>query len=326
MRTVQYPIRRSAFTLIELLVVIAIIGILVALLLPAVQSARESARRIECTNNQKQWALAMHNHHDSLHRFPYGSTNNAHPNKRKTWVMFVWPYMEQNNLADQGDETQPFYQPPYTIHYTMDGLCAKHVDAYLCPSDSLGVRDQSSGKYQRTRGNYVVNWGNALYPGGGGPHPEPTAVPENFGPFYHKEGRRHKPGRVQLATIRDGSSNVLLTSESLVGKVSTDNDWRGDIHNDDGVFRFHTTVTPNTTSPDLIASRNFFPRPDPNLNDRLMPVALGNPQRAAARSRHPDGVVATMCDGSTHFISNNIAIDTWKRLGAMNDGQPTGSL
>ena len=312
---IAMPRSRRGFTLVELLVVIAIIGILVALLLPAVQAARETARRMKCSNNLKQWALSMHNHHDVLKRFPYGSTDDAHENGRKTWVMFVWPYIEQNNLADQGDPYVPFYNPPYTIHNTMNGLCAQHVESYLCPSDN-GKIDQSSGQYQRTRGNYVVNWGNALYPGSGGPHPEPTATLENIGPFYHEEGRRYQPGRVRIADIRDGTSNTLMLSESLIATVATDNDWRGDIHNDDGHFRFHTVNTPNSSSPDLISSTTFF---TPN-NDPKMPIALGNPQQCAARSRHPGGVNAALCDGSVRFFNNHIELTTWRNLGAMQDG------
>jgi len=306
---------RRGFTLVELLVVIAIIGILVALLLPAVQAAREAARRMQCTNNLKQWALAMHNHHDVLKRFPYGSTNDAHENGRKTWVMFVWPYIEQNSLADQGDPYVPFYNPPYTVHGTMNGLCGQQLDAYYCPSDT-GNRTQDQGTYQRARGNYVVNWGNAMYPGSGGPHPEPTAIRENVGPFWHEEGRRNRPARVSIADIRDGTSNTLLLSEELIAIVSSDNDWRGDIHNDDGHFRFQTVVTPNTSAPDLIASTNFF---TPN-DDKNMPIALGNPQRAAARSRHPGGVNAALCDGSVRTFIDSIDLVTWRNLGAMQDG------
>jgi prepilin-type processing-associated H-X9-DG protein len=101
----------------------------------------------------------------------------------------------------------------------------------------------------------------------------------------------------------------------------TDNDWRGDIHNDDGVFRFHTVVSPNTTAPDLISSTAFF-RPN---NDRLMPVALGSPQRAAARSRHPGGVNASMCDGSVRFVSQTINLNTWRAMGSMGGGEAVQS-
>jgi prepilin-type processing-associated H-X9-DG protein len=89
------------------------------------------------------------------------------------------------------------------------------------------------------------------------------------------------------------------------------------IHNDDGIFRFHTVTTPNSSSPDLISSTTFF---TPN-NDPKMPVALGNPQRAAARSRHPGGVMAAMCDGSVRFASNTIAQNTWMAMGSMAGGE-----
>src|SRR5262249_3263178 len=290
-------------------------AILIGLLLPAVQKVREAAARIKCTNNLKQWALAMHGYHDVNGRFPYGSTNDAHSSKRKTWVLHLWPYVEQGNLDAKGNPNAPFYNPPYTIHFTLNGLCGQRVPIYLCPSDN-GTIDQSVGQYQRTRGNYVVNWGNALYDDTRRP-PAGTAVDANFGPFYHQGGRRNMPGTVTFASIPDGPSTPVRLDETLVAKVATDNDWRGDIHNDDGVFRFHTVITPNSSAPDLISSRTFF---TPN-NDPLMPVALGNPQRAAARSRHSGGVNAALCDGSGRFCRNTIALSTWMALGSMAGGE-----
>ena len=91
--------RRRGFTLVELLVVIAIIGVLVALLLPAVQSAREASRRMKCTNNLKQWALAMHSHHDTYSKLPYAKKNNP----RTVWVTNLWPYIEQQALYSRYD-------------------------------------------------------------------------------------------------------------------------------------------------------------------------------------------------------------------------------
>jgi prepilin-type processing-associated H-X9-DG protein len=162
----------------------------------------------------------------------------------------------------------------------------------------------------------MVNWGNALYDdtrtGAAS-----TAIGTNFGPFYHIGGRRNTPGDVRIASITDGTANTLMMSESLMAKISTDNDWRGDIHNDDGVFRFHTVTTPNSTAPDLISSTTFF---TPNT-DPLMPVALGSPQRAAARSRHPGGVNAAMSDGSIRFVRNSIAARDYAAMGSMAGGE-----
>src|SRR5688500_3653418 len=126
---------QRGFTLVELLVVIAIIGVLVALLLPAVQAAREASRRTQCLNHLHQWGLAMQLHHDAKGRLPIGS--HAPPPApappippRQTWVMFLWPYIEEMNLNSQNNIKQPFHDPPGTIHGTLNGLTGKHVTIY----------------------------------------------------------------------------------------------------------------------------------------------------------------------------------------------------
>jgi prepilin-type N-terminal cleavage/methylation domain-containing protein/prepilin-type processing-associated H-X9-DG protein len=291
---------QRGFTLVELLVVIAIIGILVALLLPAIQAARESARRTQCLNHLKQWGTAMHLFHDAKKRLPIGSRSNP----RQTWTMYLWPYIEEYTLDANNDIDTPFYNPPGTIHNTMNGLTGIYVAMYNCPSD-FGA-DQTATQYQRRRGNYVVNWGNSYY----GQNPEPREK----APFSHIQGNRSQPRKTSFADITDGTANTLLMSEILKGWTPEDHDWRGDIHNDDGVFRFHTSLTPNTSAPDVIESTNWFRA----TGDPLMPVVAGAAQVAAARSRHSGGVNALMCDASVHFISNDIALAEWRAMGTMN--------
>lgn len=293
--------RNRAFTLVELLVVIAIIGILVALLLPAVQAARESARRTQCLNHLKQWGTAMHLYHGTKNELPVGSRNNP----RQTWVMFLWPYVEEMNLDAQNEITTPFYNPPGTIHGTLDGLCGQFVSIYYCPSDE-GV-DQTIGDYQRRRGNYVVNWGNSFY--------GQILEPAGKAPFSHFRGDRAKPRSTKFADITDGATATLLLSEVLKAWSSQDNDWRGDIHNDDGVFRFHTRLTPNTTAPDVIES-GWFQR----TGDPAMPAVAGGSrvQVTAARSRHQGGINVAFCDASGRFISEDISLTAWQAMGTMN--------
>jgi prepilin-type N-terminal cleavage/methylation domain-containing protein/prepilin-type processing-associated H-X9-DG protein len=291
---------RMAFTLIELLVVIAIIAILIALLIPAVQKVRQAAAVTHCANNLKQWGLAMHNYHDTQKKLPFGSRGSP----RQTWVMHLWPYIEQTALAHQNDLRQPFFMPPATITGSMDGLCGQPVAQYDCPSDA-GSEQNGTG-YERTRGNYVVNWGNNTY--------DTDPLDTGNAPFYHIAGQHRVPASVPLGHITDGTSTTLMLSEYLKATDPNDDDWRGDIHNDDGVFRFHTLMTPNSSMPD-------HPGWFVDNHDKLMPAVSGSPEFNAARSRHLGGVNACMCDGSVRFVTNSIALATWMALGTMDGSE-----
>ena len=301
-RKFRHPVSSRGFTLVELLVVIAIIGVLVALLLPAVQAARESARRTQCLNHMKQWGLAMHNYHDSLLQLPLGATNRP----RRTWVMFLWPYIEQSNLDVMNDYSQHFYVAPCTISGTMNGLCGYKLKMYYCPSDTGSNLDGPGNTYMRCRGNYVVNWGNTKY--------DDPATQVNFAPFSHDGGNRTLPRLTRFKNITDGTSNTMLISEYLMAKSHDDNDWRGDIHNDDGVFKFMTLNTPNSSVVDVVnwAILNTDPR---------MPVSTAGQQHNTARSRHPNGVNMVLCDGSVRFVTDSIALNIWQGMGSMDGGE-----
>ena len=297
---------RRGFTLIELLVVIAIIAVLIALLVPAVQKVREAAARSQCQNNLKQWGLAMHGYHDTYKKFPIGSRNNP----RQTWVMHLWPFVEQTALANKNDLNQPFYNSPGTIANTMNGLCGARVPLYYCPSDSGSDLNAAGATYQRTRGNYVVNWGNTNYD---------TAPTGGQAPFGHTGGNRSTPRLTKMTSMTDGTSNTAMISEYLMAKSSNDDDWRGDIHNDDGVFRFHTNITPNSSSADVV---NWAQ----TTNDPAMPVNTAGSQYNTARSRHTGGVNVGLCDGSVRFVSNGVPSGVWSALGTMDGAEPLGDF
>jgi prepilin-type N-terminal cleavage/methylation domain-containing protein/prepilin-type processing-associated H-X9-DG protein len=327
------PRARGGFTLIELLVVIAIIAVLIGLLLPAVQKVREASMRAKCQNNLKQWGIAMAHYHDVAGTLPFGSQAVT---ARQTWVMYLWPYIEQGNLFEGinggGDiSAQPFYTPPCTVYFTLNGLCGQQVTQYYCPSD-LGIgqnQDDPGTQYDRARGNYVVNWGNNIYPTSGNPTPAPIGptplTAGGFAPFRHMVGSTNrKPVPTRFTDITDGRSNTLLMSECLMAHTHTDNDWRGDIHNDDGEFKFMTILTPNSTAADVF-NASFEPPAGTQL-DPLMPESPGDNQFHAARSRHSGGVNSVFCDGSIHFINNNISLSIWQALGTMNGNEPNTSF
>jgi prepilin-type N-terminal cleavage/methylation domain-containing protein len=303
---------RSGFTLVELLVVVAIIGVLVALLLPAVQSAREAARRMQCTNNLKQWALGMHNYHDVQLVLP--SATKALP--RGVWVSVLWPYVEQTALAAAYDYTTHFYLPPNTIGggsattANLNGPTGRTVKIYYCPSDrSNAVNISPADLYFRARGNYHVNFGSVAFPSA-------TTNVQAWGPFGFKDFVTNTlPRYSRLAEIVDGTSNTLLVSEQLT-PLDADADHRGDIQNDDwSCTYFSTLLTPNTLSPDVLKSGFCTSRPE-----RKMPCVVGANSMKAVRSRHPNGINAANCDGSVRFVTNNIALATWQALGSMNGG------
>jgi prepilin-type N-terminal cleavage/methylation domain-containing protein len=305
------PFKRRAFTLIELLVVIAIIAVLIALLLPAVQQAREAARRTQCRNNLKQWGLAMHNYHDNERAFPIGATNN----QRHTWVASTWPYIDQTPLYSAYNFSLPFYLPPNCVQNSLSGVIANKVTMYYCPSNP-GLQIWQADSYWRARGNYVVNWGN----GDSG-----TVQTTTLAPFGWGAGGTGVAYSAKMSGFSDGTSNTLLMAETRTTLSETGGVWdgRGEILNDDPSamgFAFSTVNTPNTTA----ADNTFCTSPPGNIPGA--PCSSNAPQRIAARSAHVGGVHALMADGAVRFISSNIDLNTWRALGSMGGGETVGDF
>ena len=321
LRPRRSPCRR-AFTLIELLVVIAIIAILIGLLLPAVQKVREAAARMKCSNNLKQWSLAMHNFHDVNQKLPYAAARipDTSAGLRQSWVPQLWPYVEQGPLANAYNYTLSFYQSPNCTPNSLNSPVASAFSLYYCPSDR-GSAHRTTDQYWRIRGNYAVCWGehafqNALNYDG------------DQGIFGFRDWRsRNQPIQISLVGITDGTSNTLLMSELIMAPVDN-GDFRGDIMNDDSAGAvFMTQATPNsgidnvrgcdtTTvgSPPCAEATTFTYNPGTGN-------VTGYRAQNFARSRHTNGVNAALADGSVRFFTNSIDINSWKAFGTAAKGE-----
>jgi prepilin-type N-terminal cleavage/methylation domain-containing protein/prepilin-type processing-associated H-X9-DG protein len=308
--------KRRAFTLVELLVVIAIIGILIALLLPAVQAAREAARRSQCVNNLKQITLGWHNYWDVHSGWFVGHTHDGGPTpngvKQHTWVPRVWPYMEQRALGDnycflfawylnaQGQLNMAPLQVP--------------VPWYYCPSDRAGALCTVDAN-TRARGSYLINFGNDWLWDGSNP---PTYKRASFlgAPFVLNLFQN-------ISSIKDGLSNTLLMSEGRIVKSDTNKGiWGSFLDPRDAGNMFMTLQTPNSSVPDSITDSGCcWGDPCDGATPGLCIPAAGYEQYRAARSYHPGGVNAALCDGSVRFFADTVAADVWVGVGSSQGGE-----
>ena len=318
---------RHGFTLVELLVVIAIIGILIALLLPAVQAARVAARRAQCSNNLKQLALATHGHADAHKRFPMGCQNQSFPfgAPRQSWLPYVLPYLEEQNVLSKYDfdlhkGANGIYS--YDVHFqtansmTVDASTSVVIPSLLCPTD-IGVTTGQFAWGYFSFGNYLAVFGGLTL---GGANPA-TIQPKDRAAFGVNFG-------AEFAEFRDGASKTMIYAEYLrsTGETAASGvmiDQRGMLWQADepGGGSIYTAHSPNSSTPDIFYPNSWcVPRPERNL-PCMVGVTSGADHTAGARSLHPGGVVVALGDGSVRFIDDSIHLDLWQDMATIAGGE-----
>lgn len=316
--------KQSAFTLIELLVVIAIIAILIALLLPAVQQAREAARRSQCRNNLKQIGLALHNYHDSFNVFPPGwivpqyrscdgatavaSNDHRYVSHNPAWGLYITPYIDLTAIYTTltFGQAQSCWSGGGFVNFTGSGLLrapsatsplCKSYSIYMCPSDTQPFDTPSVRNYGRS--SYVSSRGNENVYG------QASQMTPSPGVFFTNS-------RVGSRDITDGLSNTFAIGEvSALQYTDVDHSTIYEIGGVWAALGIHKTD-------DLVSRTTFRTRP---LN-RSTPVKTNDTDGFG--SQHTGGAHFLFCDGSVKFISENIAIDTYGNLGDRADGKVLG--
>lgn len=327
------PSQRRGFSLVELLVVIGIIGVLVALLIPAVQFARAAGRRTACANNLRQLALATLNYESAKNHLPPGSVSKEYAaDPSHEWTFYRWsalasatPYLENTAIYNSLDLSLPLYGKSFVIPPENTQAVRTVVAEFLCPADEFRVLNPNFAPT-----NYAACGGTGI--NGGTPR-------DTDGAFFVNS-------HTKLGQITDGTSKTALFSESVLGYAQAGNhdvqaeykfaflapitdslcnssmqwnvsDPRG-FSWANGEFRcglYNHRMTPNSATPDCMGVQVTG-----DVTTRYTPYGW-----RAARSRHAGGVNVTFADGSLQFVADAVELDVWKAMATIAGGESSGS-
>lgn len=325
---ISYAKGKSGFTLVELLVVIAIIGILIGMLLPAVQQVREASRRISCANNMRQVALAIHNFESARGVLPEGIDATASVGLNATALVKILPFMEQGNLEDGWNYNRR----------AQDNLAVtqQEIPSYQCPSDDAAGRlvATTGANVLFSRSNYVVSFGSEtmMENRGGANIWQQYTVTGDLD--FSTDGAFGVDSKTNFERMQDGSSNTALLSEVISGKDDDGTDggncpattcvdirgvWTSFLPG--GSWYSHLNTPNGAADGNAIGGANRAWAV--NETNPWMPVIAGGDYHdfhATARSLHLGGVNVAFGDGHIDFISDEVNAVTWSNIGSRNDG------
>jgi prepilin-type N-terminal cleavage/methylation domain-containing protein/prepilin-type processing-associated H-X9-DG protein len=333
--------RRSGFTLVELLVVIAIIGVLVSLLLPAVQAAREAANRMSCSNNLKQFGIALHNHHDTYKRLPPGAANNIRPFGLRTpavgnqwgasWMVYIMPFIEMTPVHDQWTY-QNEYNDTQVINLIGSGAPngTPIFPSFKCASSPLEIEESTQAPGSMVT-DYVAIAGVDKNLDGTGSGVEPLVQYNTSYGVAGTNGAMYYNSKVKFAGFTDGLSNTLLVgevSDFITNNANQKVDWRPSV-----LYGFargckglndSKTVLPltgdgrvfNTTT---VAYRVNFKKGF--VGDCTTGVCEDGGNNSPLRSAHPGGVNVAYADGSVRNLTTMVDPITLAAIASRNDNQ-----
>jgi prepilin-type N-terminal cleavage/methylation domain-containing protein/prepilin-type processing-associated H-X9-DG protein len=316
--------QRGAFTLVELLVVIAIIGVLVALLLPAVQTAREASRRTACGNNIKQIGMGMQMHHDVFGQLPAGGDQNSGVRYVIGWPARIFPFIEQKSLRDQIDGlsnnallTVMPWRFTVAPHNGDKPMFTDALKVFQCPSSELGKKSPDAWNTANPEINAINQAPLHYRANGGSANSELIQGTHSRHAWFSKSGVIYPKSKVRFADITDGTTNTMLVGEtsSAFGRPLFSRSWGSIQPWTWGYYNYAAQVSP----------------PDDNvgwlmIDHKAVTYPIGYTgsfftNETPFTSVHPGGVNMVFVDGSTRFMTKQMPLATLQAMATRGDGE-----